>query len=286
MFKPNFHKHVTITAYTIEKGVDMQCQKCGKETLLPFKCPYCGGYFCSEHRLPENHECLRIDLARAPKKEEPRIVQETPKLYEHAVPYIPVKSERRHYFSIKEVKHLTIAALLVFAVGLSFGLSPRTAIVRNLFSLSTFILALMLSFFVHEFAHKFAAQREGLWAEFRLIPTGMILTAISAISPFFKIISPGAVFIFGFADKRKMGKISIAGPATNITFSAMLILLWLMVSHSILLYWAAFNAWIALFNLIPFGVLDGFKVLLWNKPLWAATFTLSLAMTILTFFYL
>jgi len=30
---------------------------CGKEELLPFKCPYCGGNFCIEYRLPENHNC-------------------------------------------------------------------------------------------------------------------------------------------------------------------------------------------------------------------------------------
>jgi len=34
------------------------CKFCGKETgILPFHCNYCGGKFCSDHRLPENHEC-------------------------------------------------------------------------------------------------------------------------------------------------------------------------------------------------------------------------------------
>lgn len=33
------------------------CDKCGKEVALPYKCSYCGGIFCGEHRLPENHEC-------------------------------------------------------------------------------------------------------------------------------------------------------------------------------------------------------------------------------------
>ncbi|RLG97981.1 rhomboid family intramembrane serine protease, partial [Candidatus Bathyarchaeota archaeon] len=33
----------------------MKCQYCGAEEPLPFKCPFCGGYFCVEHRLPENH---------------------------------------------------------------------------------------------------------------------------------------------------------------------------------------------------------------------------------------
>ncbi|MFX1528815.1 MAG: AN1-type zinc finger domain-containing protein [Promethearchaeota archaeon] len=34
------------------------CKYCGNEIgKLPFKCRYCGNNFCSDHRLPENHEC-------------------------------------------------------------------------------------------------------------------------------------------------------------------------------------------------------------------------------------
>jgi Zn-dependent protease len=32
---------------------------------------------------------------------------------------------------------------------------------------------------------------------------------------------------------------------------------------------ASFNAWIAMFNLLPFGVLDGQKIFDWNKLIWA-----------------
>jgi hypothetical protein len=35
----------------------MKCKHCGKEVELPFKCNFCGSYFCFEHRLPENHDC-------------------------------------------------------------------------------------------------------------------------------------------------------------------------------------------------------------------------------------
>jgi membrane associated rhomboid family serine protease len=34
-----------------------KCDICGKEEYLPFKCKYCGGTFCAEHRLPEKHNC-------------------------------------------------------------------------------------------------------------------------------------------------------------------------------------------------------------------------------------
>jgi len=263
----------------------MECQKCGKEVFLPFRCPYCGGYFCSEHRLPENHECPRMDLARVPKKEEPTLTlsPQTPKSYEYTVTYIPVEAKKKFYFSLKEVKHLAIGALLVLGIGLSLGISPEAyAAIGNPIMLLGFALLVTASFFIHELAHKFAAQKEGLWAEFRLMFVGIILTAISIISPLFKIISPGAVYIAGFASKKSIGKISIVGPSTNIILSATLIALWFILHQPILMFAAAFNAWIALFNLIPFGILDGFKVFSWNKAVWALAFTLSLTLTIIT----
>ena len=34
------------------------CDHCGIDVMLPFTCAYCGGTYCAEHRLPENHQCL------------------------------------------------------------------------------------------------------------------------------------------------------------------------------------------------------------------------------------
>ncbi len=34
------------------------CEFCGEKiSFLPFKCKYCGGAYCKEHRLPEYHQC-------------------------------------------------------------------------------------------------------------------------------------------------------------------------------------------------------------------------------------
>jgi uncharacterized protein YkwD len=38
----------------------VRCEVCGKQTDLPFRCNYCGELLCSEHRLPENHECPNL----------------------------------------------------------------------------------------------------------------------------------------------------------------------------------------------------------------------------------
>ncbi|NOY11214.1 MAG: rhomboid family intramembrane serine protease [Archaeoglobi archaeon] len=34
-----------------------KCDVCGKDELLPYRCSYCGGTFCADHRLPEKHGC-------------------------------------------------------------------------------------------------------------------------------------------------------------------------------------------------------------------------------------
>ena len=43
-----------------------ECSECGKQTMS-FTCHYCGKKFCSEHRLPENHDCDGLETG---KKEE------------------------------------------------------------------------------------------------------------------------------------------------------------------------------------------------------------------------
>jgi hypothetical protein len=35
----------------------MKCEICGRYVELPFECSFCQGHFCTEHRLPENHDC-------------------------------------------------------------------------------------------------------------------------------------------------------------------------------------------------------------------------------------
>ncbi|MEM4713293.1 MAG: AN1-type zinc finger domain-containing protein [Candidatus Bathyarchaeia archaeon] len=269
----------------------MKCQKCGTETFLPFRCPYCGGYFCTEHRLPENHECPKIESARAPAKEERTLFPQAWKPIEYTITYIPIETRRQIQFSAKEVTHLAVAALLVLGIGLSLGISPT--VIQNIGGipmLFAFGVIVTASFLIHELAHKFTAQKSGLWAEFKIMLFGLILTAISIVSPLFKIISPGAVVISGLTSKRNIGKISIAGPLTNILLSIVFLLAALFAPTNnltyLLLLGFAINAWIAFINLIPFGILDGFKVFLWNKKVWALAFTTSLILTIASYMFL
>jgi len=216
------------------------------------------------------------EKARAPKEEAP---------YEYQVTYTPPRSTR-FWFSSTEIKHLTISALLVMGVGLSvfrvgyWYTNPVILVVLALVFASVFLL--------HEIAHKLVAQHYGLWAEFRLFLIGALLTLFSVVSPI-KFVAPGAVMIAGSASKDIVGKTSVAGPLTNITLSLVsLTVAFLLPVQSVqyvAMLSAAFNSWIALFNLIPVAMLDGLKVFKWNKIIWGEAFALSAVLTLLTFSY-
>jgi Zn-dependent protease len=40
-----------------------ECEQCGKPVFLPFRCWRCDGFFCYDHRLPENHNCPALEGA-------------------------------------------------------------------------------------------------------------------------------------------------------------------------------------------------------------------------------
>ena len=266
----------------------MKCQKCGEETFLPFQCPYCGGQFCTAHRLPENHDCPKMEVARASKQDEAISVR-APSSYEYKVTFgQPVRPKGHVYFSPKELKHLAVAGLLVVGVGFSSALYLDGFAFWSLVAeLAVFAAVLTASFLAHEIAHKVVAQRRGLWAEFRLTLWGAVVTLISIISPLFKIIAPGAVMISGSARNEEMGKISLAGPSVNIVLSAVLLGMGLAFASSPfswMFFWSALlNGFMAVFNLIPFGIFDGLKIFSWNKMVWALVFASSLALTAVSY---
>lgn len=265
---------------------EVKCQQCSTETFMPFKCPYCSQYFCVEHRLPENHNCPEYWRARAPRGPLTGIPKpvETEPSYQYTVTLMPPQRQGRIiWFSTTELKHLLIGALLTLAIGFSMALYWRSGPYQSPVILTVLAIVFTFSFITHELAHKITAQHYGLWAEFRITMFGALITLLSIISPF-KIISPGAVMIGGMADRKIIGKTSIAGPLTNISLALFLLTFAQVLQNSdVLIYGAVINSFIALFNLIPFGVLDGFKVFFWNKAIWAITFFASLGLTIYSY---
>jgi Zn-dependent protease len=226
--------------------------------------------------LPENHGCPEIWRAKLPK-------EQAPAPYKFKVTVQPPRPSTKFGFSMIEARDLVISALLVSGVGLSM-LGP--GLLRSSASLVIIlVLVFTASFLVHEMAHKATAQRYGLWAEFRLTIWGALITLISIVPQIpIKIISPGAVMIAGAADKDTIGKTSISGPFTNLVICVGSLALTFIIPESnpffeAAVFAAAFNAFIATLNLLPFGILDGWKVFQWSKLVWALAFVSAVAIT-------
>lgn len=249
----------------------MQCHVCENDEPIPFRCRYCGRDYCSLYRLPPNHECPGVEEFLAKPVREREFIRRMQG--KSGSPKERVASTFRNAlllrFSKVEIVHLIIGTGLVTAVGLSLiGYRVRW----------DYLAVFITAFMVHELGHKFLAQIYNAWAEFRVIVASAALTAFSAlpIMPL-KFIAPGAVFI-GPLSKSKFGKVAWIGPLTNLAMGAGFVSAYLISSSSpfnlslqVLILGGWFNAWIAIFNLIPFMGLDGSRIFGWSKLAWALT---------------
>jgi Zn-dependent protease len=178
-------------------------------------------------------------------------------------PYTTSKRE------IKDLLKAWIAISLVIAYLNFLGLLD----IENMSFFSKIIIAaatIGIGFLFHEIAHKIAAQRYGCFAEFRASNFMLVIAFIMALIGFpFIIFAPGAVIIAGPAGKKRNGIISFVGPATNFALAIIFFMLsFYFVEESltkIFNFGGLVNTSIGLFNLIPLGVLDGKKILNWNK---------------------
>ena len=110
-------------------------------------------------------------------------------------------------FSRIEITHIIISMIvLTFAFAIAF---PKSTVISGGFKLEDFPYHLLLSFlgiatafFFHEISHKFMAQRYGLWAEYRMFPSGLLLSLILSFTGFV-FAAPGAVMFQG--DSRDAG---------------------------------------------------------------------------------
>ncbi len=257
---------------TEERKNVIECYVCGTAESIPFKCNYCKEYFCSNHRNPINHSCPFVNAYNKKRQDMLHGNQN----YSSNTSFSQLLSRIiRIKTSKTELLHLTIATLLVTAVGLSLN---------GYRHFSWQFLAIFISaFLVHELAHKFLAQYYGSWAEFRAQISGLLITAISAlpIMPF-KFIAPGAVMV-GLSDGNKFGRVALIGPLTNLVmgFSFLLLSLFNSSYSPYFTIGASFNGWIAMFNLIPLGVLDGQKIFDWNKLVWGITMAAAMGLFII-----
>ncbi len=138
-------------------------------------------------------------------------------------------------------------------------------------------VAVGTGFLLHELAHKYVAIHFGAKAEFRAWNMGLLFALF--VAAFFRFIfaAPGAVYIYGkHVTVRENGIISVAGPLMNILIGAIGVVLAGVYAGTQIGHVAAIvgsiNLYLAMFNLLPFFILDGAKVFAWNKVVWGILF--------------
>jgi Zn-dependent protease len=205
----------------------------------------------------------------------------------------------------KELEDIIVADLVLsfaFTMVLSggiFGGAPSAAALLPLFVIS--LVAVTLSFVLHEMMHKFVAQHFGAVAAFRRSDNGLMITLFTSLFGFLVGI-PGATVIYSNNFTRKEeGYVSLAGPLTNLVVFAAFLALGLFATGSIHFANGLFaigsdgfvgdligttmliSLILAFFNMLPIYPLDGSKVLRWNKAVYFVVLAAVLALLFLFF---
>lgn len=179
-------------------------------------------------------------------------------------------------FTVTELIHIGITIVAIGFIFSGYIKKPRVHYedlfgggrYHNLFNwgdikFSTAIVAPAI--ILHELAHKFAGFTLGYASYYEMFPMGLGLgVLLRVIGSSFLLFAPGYVVVPA-ADVIHMGMIAFAGPATNLVlfFGSW----WAIESgkfkkHNRALWISKqINLWLFIFNMIPFGPLDGAKVL-------------------------
>lgn len=131
-----------------------------------------------------------------------------------------------------------------------------------------------VAFLLHELAHKVVAVYYGQVAEFRADYSMLFLAVMAGLAGFL-FAAPGAVYHRGFVTEREQGLIALAGPVTNVGLAVVFLGVALLPGPAIVgligSLGVTINLLLAGFNMIPFGPLDGRKVLDWSVPAYVVT---------------
>ena len=180
---------------------------------------------------------------------------------------------------------LSFAFTLVYSGVFLLGGKPFSVVLSFGFW-QMFLIALVtagLGFLLHELAHKVVAQRYGCVAEFRAFDQMLYLAVGLAAVIGFIFAAPGAVMISGMITRKENGIISVAGPAMNYLLSFLFLGLGFLLPAWSFIFQIGFsiNAWLGLFNMIPFGNFDGIKIFHWDKLVWGIMVAVGLGLLFL-----
>jgi len=171
---------------------------------------------------------------------------------------------------------ISIAFTLIFVIRLG---TVDPTVFAFFFAMS--LVTVGVAFVLHELAHKFAAMRYGYWAEFKKDNQMLLVAVVMAALVQVVFAAPGATYVYGNATRTENGRISAAGPITNLLLCIPFAALWVFGGELFALVAVVglrINAMIAAFNMLPISVLDGRKVLAWNPVIFAVLMIASVGL--------
>jgi Zn-dependent protease len=193
--------------------------------------------------------------------------------------------------SAGELREIALA-IGILTLAFAFLISPFPYGPITLVHFGVAFIAVLTAFFLHEMAHKYVAFKYGYPAAFKAWKTGLLIAVISSFMGFL-FATPGAVYIYGYPSKEENGKISLAGPLTNIVAGFVFLLItWIITQATanllayVLLYIANLNFFLALFNTLPIGPMDGLKIMRWNIGAFIILLLLSITGLVATYWIL
>lgn len=177
---------------------------------------------------------------------------------------------------------LTLAFLIVDVNPLYGSVPSLDWIAVRLFAA---LVAVITGFLFHEFAHKAMAVRYRCWAEFRADKRGLLIGIGSSLLGFV-FAMPGAVYVDGNPGPVKEGKLSLAGPMTNLVLGSAGVLLAFAsrglggamttdpgyIARLTFAQMAFVNLLLGAYNMIPLYPMDGSKVYRWDKRIYVGAF--------------
>jgi Zn-dependent protease len=192
---------------------------------------------------------------------------------------------------------ISLAFAIIFIRDAGTRVDPVTALIF----IGVSFMTVGIGFVAHEMAHKFTAMKYGYWAEFRKDNTMLVVAVALAALVGVVFAAPGATVIYdtgrfggGGINREQNGKISAAGPVTNlllcIPFAGLLMYggvssnLTGNIATLIGMIGLQVNAMIAAFNMLPVSVLDGRKVLAWNPVVFAILIVAAFGTLLLSFY--
>ena len=217
--------------------------------------------------------------------------------------------EKQHLLLATAAFTLALGFMAVRGLGGISTLGINTWIITLLLAMPVMLFAVGPAFILHEIGHKLVAKKYGCWAEFRADPKGLRFGIMLSFFLGFLFMAPGAVMVSGLLKRRYNGYIAVAGPLTNLTLFIIGIPMWVFIlgitgafdltsipmldsgsrayvdGNSIIwqsmlvdagVWWLSANLILGLFNMIPWGPLDGAKVKDWNEQVFYGVFFIFL----------